>query len=218
MHRPKQHNGLSSFAATRKKIDVYRDLLAQKQQRHQRRGTKLPASKVRAPGSPESALEYATEKLHLLADLVEAHFIDSESYLQNSGTCHTLANRCEELQRKAISLARTLAQENTLLNKNTHYWVNANVKFQHLYNTLIRLKSFDLCTSYGEAWSDIIRPIAREAANAYTQHYQLVCGHPQTEDEFDAETQMRYKSITGSNAYAALMEMHQKKQRVDEAI
>ena len=211
MNMPKEAGSGSSYAATRKKIDIYRNLLDQKQQREQQCEFTTTESTSPAPNSPEAALEHATNKLHLLADLIEAHFVDSNTYLKFPASCKTMADRCEELQKKAIRLARTLANENYILNKNSHYWVNANVKFQHLFNTLVRLKSFHLVTSYGEDWSDIIRPVARDAANAYTQHYQMVCSQFHTEeDEAEAESQMRYVSITGSNAYAELMARQQK--------
>jgi len=101
--------------------------------------------------NPEQALIQAIENLHLLADLIEAHFVNHEhSHLQ------------QRTMKKARQLAELYARER---DKQTMNYV-LDVQFEELARNLMTLKQCNLITEAGKPWSDIMRKPVRAAALA----------------------------------------------------
>lgn len=109
------------------------------------------------PVDPANALSLAVENLHLLADLLEAHYI---------------SHAHSRLQRRAMKQARQLADlYASQLGKPSLNYV-LDVHFEILARDLMSLKQCNLITEAGNSWCDIMRMPVRTAALAIKSYQQ----------------------------------------------
>lgn len=114
--------------------------------------------KLRHIRSAQDALKVASDELDILADLFEAHFVPT---------------RYEELQYKAIELARNTAE--ALKEEVTPDVIQELIAIdcERLSQLMLDLKRYDLTTSSKLLWSDIMRPSARVISIALKRYHQI---------------------------------------------
>lgn len=109
--------------------------------------------------SRQEALLIATEELEILADLLEAYFVEDQD---------------EHMQRQAILLCRRLADKMIKHNARRSAHFAIDIDFEQLSRTLLTLKQHKLKTDRGSLWADIMRPSARTVGMAIHRYLDCV--------------------------------------------
>lgn len=136
--------------------------------------------KLRYVFSTEDALQIAGEELALLADLCEAHFSEMHA----------------ELQRDAIDIARTLAEE--ISQKVDEHAFNQllNIEFDKLGRIMLDLKRLKLKTDNGSDWAAIMRPSVKAISAALQKYNRLYEIRRREKESEDAMKQPERLNIT----------------------
>jgi len=126
------------------------------------------------------ALQIACEELEILADLLEAYFIEK---------------REEKLQQQAIRLARSLANKICRNNYNRKMTYPFDIEFEKLSRVLLTLKKCRLKTDTGLLWTDIMRPSARTVALSISRFNELQGDEQENLNKSNSKLNITYASL-----------------------